>query len=107
MQQPTPTKISRGAERSKEISDVLAHIGAIETAIQEARDVACLYADLAHELPDTSKAIRVDAQALRGVMTRLYAGMEDAMELLGTVQAMVSLLDENPNLNHSPGDKHV
>jgi hypothetical protein len=95
MQQPILKSINCNSEKSKEISDVLSRISTIELMIQEARDIAGLCADLGHELPESTKAITVDAQALRGVMTRLCARMDDAKEMLGTVQTMVSLFDEN------------
>lgn len=84
----------RGVERSKEIAYLLTRLGSIETTVHGVRDLICFYVDLAHELPDESKTVRIDAQALRGTMTRLYAELEDAIESLATAQAMVSLLDD-------------
>ncbi|MDO8591496.1 MAG: hypothetical protein Q7R60_01045 [bacterium] len=84
----------RGVERSNEIAHLLTRLGSIETTVHGVRDLICFYVDLTHELPDESKTIRIDAQALRGTMTRLYAELEDAIESLATVQAMASLLDD-------------
>jgi hypothetical protein len=95
MQQPIINPINCDSEKSKEISDVLSRISTIESMMQEARDIAGLFADLAYEIPESTKTITVDAQALRGVMTRLCARMDDAKEMLGTVQTMVSLFDED------------
>ncbi|HEX7649926.1 MAG TPA: hypothetical protein VF450_21195 [Noviherbaspirillum sp.] len=92
--QPLLQQRSTSGERAKEIADLVGRMGAIDTTLCTVRDLIRFYADMAHELPDESKCITVDAQAMRGTMTFLFGHVEDAIESLGTVQAMVSLLDD-------------
>jgi hypothetical protein len=81
-------------ERAKEIADLVQRIGDIDGTLSCVRDMAYLYADMAHELPEEKQTVMVNAQEMRTAMTLCLARLEDAIESLGTVQAMVSLLDD-------------
>jgi hypothetical protein len=88
------TKLNSTTDQEKDIADLVARIGAIDSTLGSVRDLARFYADLAHEVPDESKAVTIDAQALRGTMTFFVAHLENAIESLGMVQTMASLLDD-------------
>lgn len=84
-----------------EMSDVrtlAAKLEMTEAAIQRARDTACLFAYLTQDIPDSSKRIELDLQALRGVMARMSGDLDDALEALDTAQDLFSLIAKKPTL---------
>lgn len=76
----------------RELKDLASRLGAAESDISTVRDIARMYCDLAHELPDGSRSIKLDADAFRGVMTYFSAQLDNATERLAHATAQASVL---------------
>ena len=72
--------------------ELAAQLETIEAAVQRARDTACLFAYLTQDIPDSSKHIELDLQALRGVMTRISGDLDDALQSLDKTSELFSLI---------------
>lgn len=99
MRQPTQAQPGKhlsnlSEDRAADITELVKRIGNIDDTLSAVRDFAYLYADMAHELPEEKTAIMVNAQAMRKAMAFFIGRLEGAIESLGEVQGMVSLLDD-------------
>lgn len=83
--------VSKAAERN-EIDDLIYRLDAIETTLSAVRNLSRVYADLAHEVPEESAAVTIDAEAMRGTMTFFTAQLDEAIDSLQIVHVLTSQL---------------
>lgn len=69
-----------------------------ETAVQRARDIACVFAYLTQDIPDNDQHIQLDLQALRGVMGRLWGDLDEALGSFREAHELFSVIAEKHNL---------
>ena len=96
-QKSSPAASSPAAAEPQPARAFAAHLEMIEATVQRARDTACLFAYLTQDIPDTSKHIELDLQALRGVMTRICGDLDEALQSLDQTSDLFSLIANKPN----------
>lgn len=97
-QKSSPAASSPAAAEAQPARALAANLETIEATVQRARDTACLFAYLIQDIPDTSKHIELDLQALRGVMTRICGDLDEALQSLDQTSDLFSLIANKPNL---------
>jgi hypothetical protein len=97
-QKSSPAASSPAAVEPQPVRALAAHLEMIEANVQRARDTACLFAYLTQEVPDSSKHIELDRQALRGVMERIYGDLDEALQSMDQTSSLLSLIANKPNL---------
>lgn len=76
----------------RDLKDLASRLKDAESDISTVRDLARMYCDLAHELPEGSRSIKLDADAFRGVMTYFTSQLDNAIERLAQATAQASVL---------------
>lgn len=97
-QKSSPAASSPAAAEPQPVRALAAHLEMIEANVQRARDAACLFAYLTQEVPDSSKHIELDRQALRGVMEWIYGDLDEALQSMDQTSSLLSLIANKPNL---------
>lgn len=83
---------SPAAADPQPVRALAAHLEMIEANVQRARDTVCLFAYLTQEVPDSSKHIELDRQALRGVMERICGDLDEALQSMDQTSDLFSLI---------------
>ncbi len=97
-QKSAPAVSSPAAAEPQPARALTANLEMIEATVQRARDTACLFAYLTQDIPDTSKHIELDLQALRGVMTRICGDLDETLQSLDQTSDLFSLIANKSNL---------
>ncbi|SEF14497.1 hypothetical protein SAMN02787142_8321 [Burkholderia sp. WP9] len=82
------------ADHASDIAELIFQTALVNHALETTRNLSRIYADLAHEVPDDSSAVTLDAKALRGMMTFFTAQLDEALESLDVVIALLSQLEK-------------
>lgn len=94
----TSTQANQSEDRAADMAELVNRISSIDGTLSTLRDFAYLYADMVHELPDEKQTVTVKADAARNALTFIIGRLEDAIDSLGDVHAMVSLLDDKSSV---------
>lgn len=91
-QKSASAALSPAAADPQPVRALAAHLEMIEANVQRARDMVCLFAYLTQEVPDSSKHIELDRQALRGVMERICGDLDEALRSMDQTSDLFSLI---------------
>lgn len=70
-----------------------------EAAVQRARDIACMFAYLTLDIDDDSQPhITLDSQALRGVMSRIWGDLDEALGSFREAHELFLVIANKSNL---------
>ncbi|KWC96607.1 hypothetical protein [Burkholderia stagnalis] len=86
--------VPRPVDRASDIAELIFQTALVDHALATTRNLSRIYADLTHEVADDTAAITLDAKALRGMMTFFTAQLDEALESLDVVRAMLSQLEK-------------